>query len=70
MSVDIGGVAAGDIILNMFGKVVPLTVENFVKICEGKTVVKGKTLTFVGSPFHRIIPGFMNQGGDITKGNG
>ncbi len=30
----------------------------------------GKPLHFKGSPFHRIIPGFMAQGGDITLGNG
>merc|ERR1712146_289603 len=30
----------------------------------------GKRLTFLGSAFHRIIPGFMCQGGDFTNGNG
>lgn len=29
----------------------------------------GKALHFKGVPFHRIIPGFMCQGGDITSGN-
>jgi peptidylprolyl isomerase len=31
---------------------------------------QGKPLCFKNSPFHRIIPGFMLQGGDITSGNG
>ncbi len=31
---------------------------------------ESKTLTYANSPFHRIIPGFMIQGGDITAGNG
>jgi cyclophilin family peptidyl-prolyl cis-trans isomerase len=30
----------------------------------------GKDLYYKGTPFHRIIPGFMIQGGDITYGNG
>merc|ERR1711907_184416 len=67
MDVSIGGKPAGRIVLELFKSVVPKTVENFRALCSGE---KGKALSYKNSPFHRIIPGFMCQGGDFTNQNG
>ena len=59
--------------MGLFGKVVPKTATNFAHLCsgkEGKSKISGKDLTYKHSPFHRIIPGFMAQGGDFTNGDG
>ncbi|KAL7443455.1 hypothetical protein ACHAXM_012116 [Skeletonema potamos] len=63
----------GRIELGLFGKVAPKSVENFRSLCacdKGKGKISGKPLCYKGSKFHRIIPNFMIQGGDITEGNG
>lgn len=70
--ISIGGTPAGRITLELFADAVPRTAENFRALCTGEKGVgkKGKPLHFKGSSFHRIIPKFMCQGGDITTGNG
>ena len=56
----------------LFRSDVPRTAENFRCLCTGEKGMGklGKPLHFKGSIFHRIVPRFMLQGGDFTKGNG
>ncbi len=50
--------AKGDIVVDLYPGQAPLTVENFINLARSGF--------YDGTTFHRVIPGFMAQGGDPT----
>ena len=67
---------AGDIVVTLFPDQAPVTVRNFVSLAEGgkewrnpATGQKSNEPLYNGTIFHRVIEGFMIQGGD-PMGNG
>jgi len=65
LDISSGGRPAGRIVLPLRADVVPKTAENLRALCPGEHGFGVRQSTF-----HRVIPGFMLQGGDFTRGNG
>jgi peptidylprolyl isomerase len=72
MDITIGENTPKRVVFELFSNIVPKTAENFRALCTGEkgTNSRGVKLSYEGSIFHRVIKGFMMQGGDFTNFNG
>lgn len=75
LDLSIGTKPAGRVIFELFTDLTPKTAENFRGLCTGEygnvgMGTKTKKLHYLNCTFHRIIDGFVIQGGDIINGDG
>lgn len=70
LDIAIGGHAVGRVKLELFKSQVPRTCENFRQFCTGEHRRNMQPIGYKGCRFHRVISGFMIQGGDFVKGDG
>ena len=72
LDIALGARPVGRIEIALSSNVAPRTCENFRALCTGEraSARTRKPLHFKESSFHRVIPGFMAQGGDFTRHNG
>ncbi|EPY26460.1 peptidylprolyl isomerase [Angomonas deanei] len=75
MDITVEGEDLGRVSIGLFHDTVPKSVENFRSFCTGERCVnttskRASVLYYKGVPFHRIIPGFVVQGGDVLTRDG
>ena len=70
LDIAIGKKTVGRIAIELFIDTTPKTAQNFRALCTGEKGLtsSGLCLHYKATTFHRIIPKFMCQGGDLTNG--
>lgn len=70
LDIAIGGRNFGRLVIELFYDVAPKSCENFRQFCCGEFKKNAQPVGYKGSIFHRVIKGFMLQGGDFVNGDG
>lgn len=65
LDIAIDGQSAGRIVFKLYNHALPYTAKNFRELATGQHGFGYKKTTF-----HRVVPGFVAQGGDFTNGDG
>ncbi|KAG5175285.1 radial spoke protein 12 [Tribonema minus] len=65
MDVDVGG-KPQRVVFELYSDVCPRACENFRRLCTSRRAGQ----TYLGTPFHRVVPGGWVQGGDVAGGAG
>ncbi|KAI5516030.1 peptidyl-prolyl cis-trans isomerase protein [Trichomonas vaginalis G3] len=68
--VSIAGNLIGRVKIELRPDICPLACENFRRFCTGEYRPKGVPLGYKGTRFHRVVPGFIVQGGDCDTQDG
>ncbi|KAH3666050.1 hypothetical protein OGAPHI_004239 [Ogataea philodendri] len=70
LDLSLGPKPLGRVKIELYTEQLPRTTENFRQFCTGEYKEQGRPIGYKQSKFHRLVPGFMLQGGDFVRGNG
>jgi peptidylprolyl isomerase len=72
LEIAIGPKIIGKLIIELYTNKVPRTAENFRMLCTGEKGVgrSGANLDYKGCQFHKVVSGFLVQGGDFITNDG
>ena len=68
--VSIAGRGVGRLVVELYASKCPKTCENFRQLCTGEYRPRGVPIGYRDTPFHRLVPGRIIQGGDCDKRDG
>lgn len=66
MDIAIGDQAKKRVVYGLYGHAAPKAVRNFAEM----SACKNPRLCYKGTKFHRVVPDFLVQGGDVSLGTG